>query len=476
MKKIFGNRDSQAKVEAVATLLFVVFAMGWLLRYGYVWRWVESLSLFVPGETYFRTFLNNPGGVLAYVGSFLTQFLYVPIVGCAILVALLCLVQWATKCLFRLSGYWALCVYLPAFLLLAAVLNVGYTWATLKAPGHFFVPTLGTLAALGGLVAFRRVPDFLGRLVVMLALVALYPFLGFYALFAAGLCLIEECVRRPGRLCGVLLVVGVAAIYLFPKLYYYGLDATEQELSRLYVAGLPTFYIRRAELMLWLPFLLLVFVFLAISLLPGERVNGGRPLAIGAWGTFGMGLLFMLWQTYDDPDFEASVRSSLAIEDEDWPTAAQALEGRRGKATTRIVAINDQLAAAYLDKPLPQTALPAIPPSYKDSRPGLLTFMQLSGLGMNYYSGQMNLAYRWAMELSVEYGFRVSYLKWLVKCALFNGELALAQKYNDQLKRTLFHRDWAVRYQRYIDRPELIEKDATFSRIPRDPLPNRFVE
>ena len=134
MKKIFGNRDSQAKVEAVATLLFVVFAMGWLLRYGYVWRWVESLSLFVPGETYFRTFLNNPGGVLAYVGSFLTQFLYVPIVGCAILVALLCLVQWATKRLFRLSGYWALCAYLPAFLLLAAVLNVGYTWATLKAP------------------------------------------------------------------------------------------------------------------------------------------------------------------------------------------------------------------------------------------------------------------------------------------------------------------------------------------------------
>ena len=67
-------------------------------------------------------------------------------------------------------------------------------------------------------------------------------------------------------------------------------------------------------------------------------------------------------------------------------------------------------------------------------------------------------------------------LKLLVKCALLNGEYALARKYNDQIGQTLFHKDWAERYGRMIDQPELISQDPDFARIPKDPLPNRFVE
>ena len=144
--------------------------------------------------------------------------------------------------------------------------------------------------------------------------------------------------------------------------------------------------------------------------------------------------------------------------------------------STRDVVINGRMADSYLGRPVSQDPVPMIPATYKDSRQGLLTFMQLCGLNMNYYSGQTNICYRWAVELSVEYGFRISYLKLLVKCALLNGEYALAKKYNDQIGQTLFHKDWAERYGRMIDQPELISQDPEFARIPKDPLPNRFVE
>lgn len=469
-----GNR----RWRIVSTLLFVVFSLALLARYGYVWKWVESLSLFVPDPVFFHSFLNNPGGMLAYAGAFLTQFLYYPFWGSCLLVLLLLGTQQLTCRLFRLEGVSYLCSFIPSFLLLTAVLDLGYTWATLKAPGHFFMPTLGVIFALSCLALFRWVKVYYARLVLLPVIVALYPFCGFYALFAAGLCLIDECVNRPGKKSWAVALVGVVSIVLFPKLYYYGWGATEQELSRLYVAGLPPFYIRKAEFMLWLPFLLLLAYYLLLSLgafTAGVADRSSRWRASGSWGLFVAGMLFTLWQAYGNPNFEAGVRSSLAIEAGDWQEAAKAA-GRVRAGATRDVVINGRMANSYLGRPFSRDPEPMIPATYKDSRQGLLTFMQLCGLNMNYYGGQTNICYRWAVELSVEYGFRICYLKLLVKCALLNGEYALAKKYNDQIGQTLFHKDWAERYGRLIDRPELISQDPEFARIPKDPLPNRFVE
>ena len=469
-----GNR----RWRIVSTLLFVVFSLALLARYGYVWKWVESLSLFVPDPVFFRSFLNNPGGMLAYAGAFLTQFLYYPFWGSCLLVLLLLGTQQLTCRLFRLEGVSYLYSFIPSFLLLTAVLDLGYTWATLKAPGHFFMPTLGVIFSLSCLALFRWVKVYYARLVLLPVIVALYPFCGFYALFATGLCLIDECVNRPGKKSWAVALVGVVSIVLFPKLYYYGWGATEQELSRLYVAGLPPFYIRKAEFMLWLPFLLLLAYYLLLSLgasTAGVADRSSRWRASGSWGLFVAGMLFTLWQAYGNPNFEAGVRSSLAIEAGDWQEAAKEA-GRVRVGATRDVVINGRMADSYLGRPVSQDPVPMIPATYKDSRQGLLTFMQLCGLNMNYYSGQTNICYRWAVELSVEYGFRISYLKLLVKCALLNGEYALAKKYNDQIGQTLFHKDWAERYGRMIDQPELISQDPEFARIPKDPLPNRFVE
>ena len=193
--------------------------------------------------------------------------------------------------------------------------------------------------------------------------------------------------------------------------------------------------------LLFTPYYLLLFLG---AFTAGVANRSSRWRASGSWGLFVAGMLFTLWQAYGNPNFEAGVRSSLAIEAGDWQEAAKEA-GRVRAGATRDVVINGRMANSYLGRPFSRDPEPMIPATYKDSRQGLLTFMQLCGLNMNYYGGQTNICYRWAVELSVEY-------------------------------QTLFHKDWAERYGRMIDQPELISQDPEFARIPKDPLPNRFVE
>lgn len=460
-------------------LLFLGFAFFLLIKYIYVWKWVEGLSLFVSDTAFFQPFLRIPGGILAYAGSFLTQFFYYPIVGCVFFAGLLYGVQRLTVFAFRIPDRLYPCSFIPAYFLLTAIVNVGYTWATLKAPGHVFAPALGCCFFLLAASVYRRIGNPYIRMLAVLLVAATYPFFGFYALFGAGLCLVHEVLERTGKIRFLLLLVGIAAVWLIPKLYYYGVDATEQEISRLYIAGLPTFFIRRAELMLWMPFLLLFGCYALLALF-SETFRKDQEI-FAPWETkvsltaFFAALLFTVSQVYENDNFKAGVRSALAIEADDWSKAAEAVAEVKNNPT-RDVAINRQLACLYLGKPQPQAEIPPLPVTYKDTRPGILTFMQLSGLQMNYYGGQTNICYRWAVELSIEFGWQVSRLKLLVKCALLNGEQELAQKYNNRLKRTLFHKAWAEKYQQYIDHPEQMKQDPEFARILVDPSPNRFVE
>ncbi|MBP5479475.1 MAG: hypothetical protein J6Y15_08965 [Bacteroidaceae bacterium] len=73
------------------------------------------------------------------------------------------------------------------------------------------------------------------------------------------------------------------------------------------------------------------------------------------------------------------------------------------------------------------------------------------GAPMLYYQfGQFNFAYRWAIENSVEYGMSIRHMKILIRSAMYNQELDLAQKYINLLKSTKFHRDWAIQKEREI--------------------------
>ena len=79
--------------------------------------------------------------------------------------------------------------------------------------------------------------------------------------------------------------------------------------------------------------------------------------------------------------------------------------------------------------------------------------------------GQLNFCYRWCLEDGVEYGWRVDYYRYMLKCSLMNGEYTVAQKYIDILKQTKYYADWARQYEAYVKNPELIKKNKEFEPI-----------
>ena len=84
--------------------------------------------------------------------------------------------------------------------------------------------------------------------------------------------------------------------------------------------------------------------------------------------------------------------------------------------------------------------------------------------GYFYYAiGMINEAHRWAYENMIMKGLRPEDLKMLVKTELIDGNYAMASKYINIMKRTIFYREEAEKYDKYVADNNSIEKDPELS-------------
>lgn len=101
----------------------------------------------------------------------------------------------------------------------------------------------------------------------------------------------------------------------------------------------------------------------------------------------------------------------------------------------------------------------------KPATPLDIRMMQVGGKMLYYHYARLNFCYRWCLEDGVEYGWKTEYLKYMTKTSLLSGEYKAAQKYVNTLSKTLFHKKWAAKYQKYIDNPSEMAKDKEFASI-----------
>ena len=137
-----------------AFLFLVLFKTGLLYH-------LEQYSLFCPKGEYLRSFFEQPGGVLALVGAFLTQFCHFPVLGAALFALCLCLLTWLTGKAFGLEGKAAWLATLPALFLLLFVTRLDYSIYLFKTYGLLFSQVLGYTAVAGLVLVYRKC--FLGR-------------------------------------------------------------------------------------------------------------------------------------------------------------------------------------------------------------------------------------------------------------------------------------------------------------------------
>ena len=431
-----------------AFLFLVLFKTGLLYH-------LEQYSLFCPKGEYLRSFFEQPGGVLALAGAFLTQFCHFPVLGAALFALCLCLLTWLTGKAFGLEGKAAWLATLPALFLLLFVTRLDYSIYLFKTYGLLFSQVLGYTVAAGLVLVYRKC--FLGRryapVFPVLVLLAGYPLFGSFSLIAAVL--IALTALREGKRglieLAVALVLGAAVPWLcgelpgvFPRIHR----------NFVYFAGFP--YKEFVENgICQVPLILAFAAMAALCFLRKARGFAVPALVLAAVLAVGAG---SNW----DSGFRTVLGMERAVSQQDWDQVLKLAEKERTPNRIHVLYRNIALYGKgtlteemfrYPDGDAPLRSKAVFPISYICAAPVL------------YYCGMPNPCDRLAMEYSSTFCKNIHFYKYQAKTALLSGEYDLARKYLDMVDANWFQGKWVRRYRAFLDNPALMDDDPEFQRL-----------
>lgn len=431
-----------------AFLFLVLFKTGLLYH-------LEQYSLFCPKGEYLRSFFEQPGGVLALAGAFLTQFCHFPVLGAGLFALCLCLLTWLTGKAFGLEGKAAWLATLPALFLLLFVTRLDYSIYLFKTYGLLFSQVLGYTVAAGLVLVYRKC--FLGRrcapVFPALVILAGYPLFGSFALVAAVLMALTA--FREGKRglieLAVTLVLGAAVPWLcgelpgvFPRIHR----------NFVYFAGFP--YKEFVENgICQVPLILAFAAMAALCFLRKARGFAVPALVLAAVLAVGAG---SNW----DSGFRTVLGMERAVSQQDWDQVLKLAQKERTPNRIHVLYRNIALYGKgtlteemfrYPDGDAPLRSKAVFPISYICAAPVL------------YYCGMPNPCDRLAMEYSSTFCKNIHFYKYQAKTALLSGEYDLARKYLDMVDANWFQGKWVRRYRAFLDNPALMDDDPEFQRL-----------
>ena len=430
---------------------------------------VEEQNLFLNTPLFFRQCMVVSGGFLSWAGAFLTQLLYKPAMGVAVLCLLWAVLVFLLQRTFRIPSRWMAVVLIPVTMLLLANVTLGYWIYYLKLRGFFFAATLGTLGAVALTWAYRVLPRGCRTLFILLTVAGGYPLMGFYALLAAFLmAMVGWRLEQGGKVWATVdTLVALAAIAAVPLLCY-RLWYHETPLVNVYWTALPIFHFKQEAFPAYdIPYIVIVLSLIAMAIgYKGRRAAAETTQTMSLWVNRLLlpvlaAVLAVFW--YKDGNFHSEIAMRRMVDHLDWDGVLQVAKTSAGEPTRDM----------WMMKNLALTRKGTIGEEMYNYRNGAqaakapfaVSLVHWDGKMLYYHYGIPNYCYRWCMEDGVEYGWRVEHLKLMAKCSLVNGELEAAQKYISLLKKTLFHRQWALHYEEYIHNPRLIIEDEEMQTI-----------
>ena len=473
-----------------------------------LWK-VQEMNLFLDTPLFLKQQMVTSGWLLTWLGCWFTEFFYVPWLGVTLLTlwwAVLLLVLWRA---FRIPVQWLAVLLIPLAAIVIMNVDVGYWVYYLKLRGHFFAATIGTTLAVSAVWLFRIITkvtnlsplssflsplspilpppsSLLSPLYIFLATGLLYPLIGFYGLLAALLMGVLGLGGVGVLGCGgtsltsriVTLVVAVLSIVFWPLLCY-NYVFCQTGIAHIWWTGLPLFTVDRDLPNYYIPYYVLVASLLLLALMYGKWPSlkhqpsslKHQPSSIKHLTSYillhavivvaAVFCVHHFW--YKDYNFHKELRMQQCLEQQDWE-GVLAQEQYDDEEPTRAIIMMRNLALFRLGRQGDEMY------RYKDGSkpcdtPVPIRMMQVAGYSMYYNYGLANFCHRWCLEQGVEFGFRAEYLKYMMRCALVNGEWQEARKYVALLKHTRYHKAWAERYERFIGHPDKLKADAEFSPI-----------
>lgn len=464
------------KYLSYIVLWLVVLAViaGTLLWYegDLLWK-LQEINLFLNSAIFFREQMVVPGGLLTWMSTYFTQYLYYPWLGVLMLCVWWLLLMWLTKRAFRVPGNWAGLMLIPVGMLLLTITDMGYWIYMLKLQGHFFVGTIGTTAVAALLWLFRLVPakHQLRAVFIFVTCAMGYPLMGIYGLAAALLMGVWSWRLKENAVVNsiVALMSAVAIPLLCYRFIYY-----QTNLANIYYAELPLYFITEEHHEYYIPFYLIALFFLALTAIPqlkSETVSKPTAKILRAkWVLVQTVVLvalvagiFRYW--YKDENFHRELAMQHCVWQQDWEGALKEAAKQEDEPTRAIVMMKN-LALSRVGRQGSDMFLYKNG-SKKYNAPFGMRLMLVIGPMIYYEYGMLNYCSRLCTEMGVEFGWKAEFLKMLAKCAILRDEQPVAHKYLRLLKQTTFFDSWANEAEGLLGHPENIAKNSEMGFIVR---------
>lgn len=448
----------------VLTSLFIIFSF-WILavKNGFMLRWYDEMSLFEPGADSLRQFLLYPGGIFRFAGTYLTQLLYYPALGSSVLILIWLLLAWLTKIAFRLGGVSTPLCFLVPFCMLASILHMDEAYLNFESQGYVFYNTLGFTFSLAVLALFSKArQNTFAQEAIAIILPLLYPIAGFFALLPAFICVLSLCIsaaRNKNLYSIAASILSILLIVVIPLVYYRYCNGTTVDNDYLYLKGLPELTMESYDWYLWQPFAIASVILLTLSLLSPFtdqlKLNSSKITKYSSWCLFLLGIILSISaDSKKSEQLRATVLMVNSIENHDWRKVSHIMSLTK-ESPNYSMCVLDNLARAYSGMQRQSTAnMTTVNKDFRHNED--FTINTFVDVPVNHFIGRFNQSLRWATENNVLYGNRAYYIKYIVRNAIMNGNFDYARKYNQLLMRTMFHRQWALEMNRYIENPELI--------------------
>jgi hypothetical protein len=429
---------------------------------------LQDLSFFLPTKMFFLEKVNTPGGFLSYLGLFFTQFFYYPWLGSLMFIFFLYVVQFLTTKAFKLNQKQFPLSFIPSLLLLLVLSQLGYYIYILYSNGYIFSNLFGIIIVLGAFWIYRNIDKSNLRLLFsLLFILFFFHLVGFYSLLTVLLFVIFELVtiKKINRKNNFIVII-ISLIFSFGiPFFYWRFFYLISVFPNLYISPLPRFGIT-VDFILWLPFFaLVVFLICAVfNYLPITKPQRTHWLFsyIPAF-IFLLTIILVYLFSHDDENFRVELAMERAIFKNDWKKVLSLSRNLKGEPT-RLIVMDTYLALRKLN--IAGDKMFTYKNGFKqfNTRKPVLQ-MEVAGKLFYFQYGKANYCYRWCMEDMINNGMKIENLKYFVKSCLLNKEISLARKYNDVLLKTLFHKSWAKKYQKFIENPEEISTDPEFKEI-----------
>lgn len=463
------NRITIKKELVFSALPYLVFFAGLFIYFGffvdYIFFYQEKSTLFITSSDFLVENLHQPGGLLVYLGKFLSTFFYYPLVGATIVSAILTLIVLAVSKIISIVAGKPVPVVPFVFGILLFYLQADYRFMLFN--------NLGVLLQLSLFyLSIRFLQSWIGWISVLFTPVLYFVTGSFALLFCLLLTfyLVFEKEKRGWIKVIPMWTLMLITIYVSKEFLFF---QTEETLLKFPFSDINTgeqqlFFLSVAGILSILP--LIARIKFSI---PGKfRIS---ILAKGLVATFVLVLVITLvgFQRFDIKLKEYFHVEKLFYQNKFEEVIAYNIANPSSNSLTIFL---NNIALCETDQ------LNDLLFHFRQSSDGNTLFLKwemvgevLKRGGYFYYTiGMVNEAHRWAFENMVMKGHSPEGLKMLIRTELINGNYKMASKYIALLKSTFFYSTEAKAFEKLLFNDKAIDADKELGEKRRNVIETDF--